>query len=391
MFIIYHPTKDTPAFAVNVLLEDHTGTIWCGTNGGLFRLEQAGDQVKLHLLEMGMPNEKDDDRLVETILEDRQGALWVGTRGSGLYRLFSDGRSERYTTKQGLPDDAVHALLEDKNGSLWVGTGLGLCRIVSGPTSKRVIVTRVYTTGDGLPSNWINSLFQASGGRLWIGTSLGLSQFNAGVNKPGQEFRNYTTAQGLSTGAIEAMAEDRGGNLWIATEGSGATRMARNGFTTYRETNGLGKNGVGSIFEGQTGELYVVNGSPGEFRQFDGNRFHLIRPRFPKDITFFGWGWNQILFQDHLGEWWFQTGQGLCRFPKVSHAEQLASTLPRAVYTSRDGLIADNVFRLFEDSRSCWKASGMRSMAARPFRRRWRDGWSPCFGISARRSAPTIN
>jgi ligand-binding sensor domain-containing protein len=52
-----------------------------------------------------------------------------------------------------------------------------------------------------------------------------------------------------------------------------------------------------------------------------------------------------------MGEWWIPGGAGLYRFPKVEHVEQLARVRPKAIYTTRDGLAGDDVFRLFEDSR----------------------------------------
>src|SRR6185295_5320378 len=65
----------------------------------------------------------------------------------------------------------------------------------------------------------------------------------------------------------------------------------------------------------------------------------------------YGWGWNQTVLEDHTGEWWVATARGVCRFPKVSEPEDLAHTPPKAVYTTRDGLAADVILRLFEDSR----------------------------------------
>lgn len=59
--------------------------------------------------------------IVRTLVEDRQGALWIGA-GSGLYRRWPDGRTERYTTEHGLPANDVLALLMDADGQLWVGT-----------------------------------------------------------------------------------------------------------------------------------------------------------------------------------------------------------------------------------------------------------------------------
>ncbi|MGI8746506.1 MAG: two-component regulator propeller domain-containing protein [Bryobacteraceae bacterium] len=70
----------------------------------------------------------------------------------------------------------------------------------------------------------------------------------------------------------------------------------------------------------------------------------------PKSITSFGWGVAQITFQDHLGEWWVPTADGLVRFP-VSRFEQLGRARPKAIYKMIDGLPGNPILRTFEDSR----------------------------------------
>ncbi|MBI3950904.1 MAG: hypothetical protein HY314_10680 [Acidobacteria bacterium] len=387
MFSVYHPGESEAARSIMTLYEDHTGTVWVGTWAGLFRLEQSDGQVKFQFVDVGMPRETGDDRVVQTVLEDQRGALWVGTRGSGLYRRGPDGRVERYTTRHGLPSNRVQALLEDREGRFWVATNGGLCRLrisdfglrneesvlhnqseirkppstIHNPQSIRNphsairnrVVARVYTTKDGLPSNWIHSLFQSSDGPIWVGSD-GLTEFILTAREGDPKFRTYSTAHGLSDRAVQALAEDRDGDLWIGTESGGAMKLARNGFMTYDQADGLGETGIGSIFEDQAGELCAITKDRSGkilILRFDGERFSAIRPDFPKRIAYFGWGWNQIGLQDHTGEWWVPTGQGLCRFPNVNRIEDLAHTRPKAVYTTRDGLINDDVFRLFEDSR----------------------------------------
>jgi ligand-binding sensor domain-containing protein/signal transduction histidine kinase len=382
-FVVYHPGQNEAARSVTEVFEDHAGTVWVGTWAGIFQLEQSAGQVKFQWIDLGMPKETGDDRMVETILEDRRGALWVGTRGSGLYRRWPDGRVEHFTTRHGLPSNRVQALLEDREGRLWVGTVGGLCRLRNAdfglgnekpvgdtkesdplpsggpaighwPSAIRHLVARVYTNKNGLPGNWINALFQSSDGHIWVGSANGLTEFIPTAKAGDQTFRTYTTDHGLSDRAIQALAEDRDGNLWIGTESGGAMKLAQNGFTTYGQADGLGEAGVGSIIEDQAGELCAItkdNSGKILIPRFDGERFSAIRPGFPKRITYFGWGWNQIGLQDHAGEWWVPTGQGLCRFPNVRRVEDLAHVRPRAVYTSRDGLLNDEVFRLFEDSR----------------------------------------
>ena len=53
-------------------------------------------------------------------------------------------------------------------------------------------------------------------------------------------------------------------------------------------------------------------------------RFNAVRPQLSREIESFGWGWNQVTFQDHTGEWWVPTFFGLYRFPRVTSVEQLA-------------------------------------------------------------------
>src|SRR5262249_41098554 len=154
------------------------------------------------------------------------------------------------------------------------------------------------------------------------------------------KFKSYTTAHGLSHGDFSSLAEDSAGNLWIGASG-GAMKLARNGFITYTEAGGSSLI-VSSIFETRSGELcFTAKDQSKRFLiRYDEKGLSIVRPNFPKSITYFGLGSIQIAFQDHLEEWWMATGQGLCRFPKVNRIEQLARTRPKAVYTTKDGLVA---------------------------------------------------
>src|SRR5262249_223433 len=84
---------------------------------------------------------------------------------------------------------------------------------------------------------------------------------------------------------------------------------------------------------------------------FDGRKFSPIQLTAPRGITYWGWGWYQVAFQDSAGLWWIPTGQGLIRYPRLNSLEQITSARPAAIYTTRDGLSGDAIFRLFEDSR----------------------------------------
>ena len=210
----------------------------------------------------------------------------------------------------------------------------------------------MYTANDGLTDNVIVSLFQASNGKLWVGTLLGLSEFIPGTIPAtnGGRFHSYTQANGLSDKEIVSIAEDRDHNLWIGTSFGGVMRLAANGWTTYDAADGLGAASIGTIIEDPAGALIVGDGEA-HLNSFDGRRFTATRLTLPRGISYWGWGWYQVTFRDSTGEWWMPTGEGLIRYPKLTSLDQITSAPPKAIYTTRDGLPSNEVFRLFEDTR----------------------------------------
>jgi ligand-binding sensor domain-containing protein/two-component sensor histidine kinase len=361
---------------VNVLYEDRAGTVWAGTDEGLFRLESSGQPTfRRVLLNLG---ELEHQIAVRALAEDREGSMWVSSQGYGLLRYFPDGRTVRYPIQPSPLGDLVESLLLDSEDRLWIAHRGGAGLVVFKPepassfagnsklTTRKLAVTRPssqspdqrvslpvlpgevrrFTTADGLLSDLIQHIYQSADRRIWVSTTGGLSEFSDGL------FRDYKALQGPNNAWFVAQTEDRDGNLWFASP-TGAVKITWSGFTTFNKADGLGKLRITSIFEGPRRELFAAN-ADGEpiINRFDGKRFTAVWPEIPRDIKEFGWGHNQVTFQDHTGEWWVPTGSGLCRFPRVASVEQLAHIQPMAVYDHRRGqLPGDDVFRLFEDTR----------------------------------------
>jgi ligand-binding sensor domain-containing protein/two-component sensor histidine kinase len=352
MFTAYFPGDDAKSKEVTSLLQDHAGAIWCGTAKGLYRLEQPAEQVRFQFIELGMPTIYGEGKNVVSMIEDRRGALLIGST-NGLYRWLPDGQIEHYDEHHGLPLRFVYSLLADREGHLWVGAQfVTLCRLVFDLDPTRPGGDRAYSIKEGLPTAIIHQLIQASDGSLWAGSSKGLIRFIPTADGSDFRFRIYGLPHGLSSQDVQALAEDRSGNLWVGMANGGAAKLARSGITAYGEADGM--KGARAIFKDQAEGLNVIT-IPSEkeylINRFDGERFTAIRPRFPQP-TYLGWGWNQLMLEDRSGEWWAATGNGLYRFPKVNRFDRLARTLPKAVYTTRDGLASNDILRLFEDSRS---------------------------------------
>jgi ligand-binding sensor domain-containing protein/two-component sensor histidine kinase len=349
MFEMYRLTSDTGVLGVNTVREDRRGTIWVGTNAGLYQLTQAGSAFTPRLVDIGAPDKGGNKARVLGLFEDDDGAMWVSLPGNGVRRLLSDGHIDSDSTRGLHPQ--VCRMLQDHQGRLWVGTERGLILLTRQPSSSTFEVRRTYTSRDGLLDDYIGGLLESSDGNVWVGTSTGLSQFCAGLGCGKQTFRSYAAASLAHFGAY-TLAEDREGNLWIGNE-VGALRIARDGFTTYDESDGLGSSRVSSVAEDSSGRVYVVtqNTQGGDVNLLDGSRFHRISPRLPKLPVAPGASSRQPGLQDPNGDWWLATDFGLVRYARVKRPAQLANAEPTAVYSQRNGLPSEIISSLYPDSR----------------------------------------
>jgi len=320
-----------PRAKVIALARGRHADLWMSTDRGLFRI--SGNSIT------PAPSPPE---VVSVMFESDRG-LWMGTNKGLFYRL-ADGSIARYTVRDGLSGDDIRGIVPDPHGGVWIGTTKGLCRFRDTP---RAGVER-FTFSDGIPNDHIDSMLTARDGRLWVATYGGVACSEA----PAQgrlSFRAFSTAHGFSDRVVLTLAEDQDGDIWGGTESSGAFEIAHSGFSSFMEDDGLTTSRIAQVAEDRQGNMFVVSGAD-VLHEFDGRRFVPTRPRIPRTITYFGWGWNQIALQAHDGEWWLATGEGLCRFPPVPSADRLAHVNPR-VYTTADGLGDNNVFRVFEDSR----------------------------------------
>lgn len=176
---------------VRCLVEQADGVLWVGTSYGLNRITPAGIEV------FTMTEQKEPLEVVIALHQDADGALWIGTMARGLFRL-QDGKLHRYSTADGLPDNAINAIVEDAENRLWLATGNGLAVV----SRKELVIRqiqpelplniRIYRRSDGLRSEEMTGTIQPTAartadGRLWFCTADGLASFapTAGTRRSG--------------------------------------------------------------------------------------------------------------------------------------------------------------------------------------------------------------
>jgi ligand-binding sensor domain-containing protein len=107
-----------PEGRVNVIVQDHQGYMWIGTQEGLVRYD--GYSAKVY--DFGIENPYDQDVLA--LYLDREGRLWVGGFPGGLY--LYEGSEDRFIKCKtaSSPEDTssifIIKMQEDRRGRLWL-------------------------------------------------------------------------------------------------------------------------------------------------------------------------------------------------------------------------------------------------------------------------------
>ena len=99
-----------------------------------------------------------------------------------------------------------------------------------------------YSTKDGLPNNAVRSLFLDSKNVLWIGTENGASRMENG------SFSNLSETDGLGHNSCWDINQDINGNMWFASYGGGVSKYDGKKFTVFNVKNGLPVDRVRKLF-----------------------------------------------------------------------------------------------------------------------------------------------
>ena len=279
-----------------------------------------------------------------------------------------------WSLKDGTLPGSVFAFAQTSGGELWIGTEMGLLRF-----DGLHFVPWTAPAGQPLAGKYISALAAAPDGSLWIGTREGLSHWKD------DKVENYPTSKGPAGPGVATIAIDRNGAVWAGTAGFQSGELCRvvdKTLRCYGRADGLPGNGVLSLHEGRSGELWVggvdglyrrgrgapqvdkvpqpsamiysiaedLNGqiwaaAAGEDRILhlqDGRfvfypiRHALSPPALPKIRAF-------TLLRDRDGGLWIGTdGQGLLhlnegRIDRYSHADGLSSDSVRSLFEDREG------------------------------------------------------
>ncbi len=276
------------------------------------------------------------------------GTLWIGTN-TGLFRIKGKAFAF-YDETNGLPGIPVWATFMDRDREMWFGTNHGAAKL----SSSDIVV---YDTHAGMFANSIICFYSdPANGDVWVGSTGGLyiiSPSGKLRRLPFKYFQQY---------AAWAIIRGKNGDYWIGTEGGGLVRMRKKHFVIFRKKDGLAGDNVTDLALGKDGTLYISckegfsvmkgskihsyslsNGLPVSYircllplanghillatlgsgvLEFDGTGFHQVTPKNKRVEAVY----DMVLFQNKL---WLSTNYGILSFDgKDLHLFSVDSGLP---------------------------------------------------------------
>jgi ligand-binding sensor domain-containing protein/signal transduction histidine kinase len=343
---------------IRKLYEDTHGTIWIGTDNGLFRF-QGGHIVRVD----GTTNIP--AIAVHAIMEDRQGGLWVG--GSKLLLIHGDAARE-YQLEGLASQNRIKSILETHDGNIYVGTVSGLQKMVGPGIFKKVKevngTVRVLqetsdnvfwagTIGQGivafhgnassvisapglLPSNTVLAIFEDKEKNVWIGMQAGLLRLSKTpislVLLPDSTDSDFGTVYqdpkgtvwvasthlykihngaavpyafpGLANVKVRNLLRALDGTLWLGTDGNGIFRLSDHDMVRFTTKQGLVNNFCRALLQSRDGSIWIAT---------DEGVSHWTNKGFTnyqvKDgLSYFS---TRALLEDRQGDIWVGTDRGI--------------------------------------------------------------------------------
>ncbi len=258
------------------LLQDRTGFLWIGTEGGLNRYDGYTFETFRHDPNAATSLASDD---ISFLIQDASGWLWLATWGGGLDRFdpttgsFLHFRGDP-SRRDRLQDDRIQHLFEDSEGVLWIGTySGGLSRFdavggdaVGGDATGDERTTGTFTTyrhdpedPSSLCHDRVWRILEDTSGAYWVATGRGLCLFDRSSGTFERFLHDPGDPTSLSDDVVRTLYVDSGGALWAGTNG-GLNRFDRLSKTFERflaSPGGLSHNVVTSVFEDSRGTFWV--------------------------------------------------------------------------------------------------------------------------------------
>lgn len=198
---------------VNALLSDGSAA-WIGTEGALYRYDGSHLEAVPHLNGNSIKS-----------LASHAGTIYAGT-DNGLYIYNKVTRSLQHAlhdsrSPRSIANNIVWAVFADRWGNLWAGTDQGASYLRQRKFFSYTPLSDITNTGEG---NCLHQIHRGTDGRLWLGGTNGLISYSApnGFMPVGAAdllwFRQSSTTHYMSHNRVRRVYTDIDGHVLICTD-----------------------------------------------------------------------------------------------------------------------------------------------------------------------------
>lgn len=308
-----------PIKGIKKIIEDDQGFIWFLGHHVIFKME------KNLLVDFTQRIGSADEFFVDIIKEENNSLLFFSYES--VKRLTQRGITSAETYKK-IPRKQLSAVLIDSRGSIWVGDNRGKLWIYN----KALGVKSLFNNAE----NHIVNLFEDKDGCIWVSTSKGLFKYE------GSKLNPVKTAKDDFKQIFLYSFEDKEGNQWACTV-DGVIKIMKAELSQNNSFQEIKLKNVKEILEDQKGQLWFGT-NYGLFNYINDKLTKYPLPSDPKVNRI-----NSIL-QSADETIWIATDGGLIKLKDGV----------RKVYTTKDGLRAENVYSMLEDRHGrLWFRNGM--------------------------------
>ena len=230
---------------------DSNGMMWFGVNNGVVRYDS--ENLEIYNIEQNL-----EAKYVNWIFEDSKGRIWmIGNQGS--ISVMDKKANLVYEITNSFNPSRFFKMIEDKNGLFWLADDINGIQIIN--FDEKIMYH--FDTKNGMLSNGGFEVYEDREGYIWITTRR-----NGGINiiDPART-KNFTLTidQGLNLNFVSMIIEDNEGKIWLPSPG-----------------------GINILNPTKTSISFLPSES------FDNSQFIV-----------------SSVFQDHLGNFWIGTNNGL--------------------------------------------------------------------------------